>query len=198
MTMRASLRATAIAVALALPVAACETPVPAPVFAQLTYAHLGAINLDVAKVEVVDQYVPPLKHPNVEHEFPITPAAAARRWAADRIKAVGLGRTARVLVRSAAVRVKPLAKSQGLRGLFTAEESERYDGELAMTIEIRSERGFREAFAEARATRSRTVLENISLNQRTQVYFEMTEGLMIDLNAELEKNIRRHLARFVR
>ena len=198
MTGRRSLRAAAIAVGLAVVLAACETPVPAPVFPQLTYAHLGAIRLDVAKVEVVDQYVPPLKRPNVEHEFPVTPAAAARRWVVDRIKAAGSGRTVRVLIRTAAVRVKALPKSKGLRGLFTVEESERYDGELAMTIEIRSERGFRDAFAEARVTRSRTVLENISLNQRTEVYFEMTEGLMIDLNAELEKNIRRHLARFLR
>ena len=198
MTMRPSLRAAAIAVGLALLPAACEPPAPAPVFAQLTYAHLGAIRLDVAKVEVVDQYVPPLKRPNVEHEFPITPAAAARRWAVERIKAAGTGRTARVIVRTAVVRVKTLPKSKDLRGLFTVQESERYDGELAMTIEIRSERGFREAFAEARATRSRTVLENISLNQRTKVYYEMTEGMMIDLNAELEKNIRTHLARFLR
>ncbi len=52
--------------------------------------------------------------------------------------------------------------------------------------------------ARAVAERLRTVPENITLNQREQVWFELTEDVMRDLDAELQRTILRYLARFVR
>ena len=40
--------------------------------------------------------------------------------------------------------------------------------------------------------------ENLTLNEREEVWFEMVEALMADLNAELEANIQEHLGRFLR
>lgn len=187
-----------VVLAIAGAVSACAAPPPEPVYPQLTYGHLGAIRLNVAAVEIVEVYVPPLTPPNVEHEFPITPAAAARRWFEDRLQAVGTAGLALAVVREASVVEVPLKKTTGLTGLVTTDQSERYDAKLVMEVEIRSAIGDREAFIRAVATRSRSVPEDITLNDREKVFFELTEALMNDINAELLNQINQHLVKYLR
>lgn len=187
-----------VVLALAGAVSACTVPPPEPVYPQLTYGHLGTIRLDVAAVEIVEVYEPPLTPPNVEHEFPITPAAAARRWFEDRLEAVGAAGLALAVVREASVVEVPLKKTTGLTGLVTKDQSERYDAKLVMEIEIRSAVGDRAAFVRAVATRSRSVPEDITLNDREKVFFELTEALMNDINAQLLNQINQHLVKYLR
>ena len=182
---------------LALVVAACAPPPPPPI-PDLSYGHLGAIRLDVARFEIAVTYDPPLAAPNVEHIFPTTPAAAAERWALDRIQAVGDVGWARFIVREAGVTETALDPEGGLKGAFTDAQSERYEGVLDVVLEIRSDRGFRDAYVEARSMRTQTVAEDISVNDRRRVFFEMTEGLMAEVNAQLEDRIREHLAKYMR
>ena len=187
-----------VVLALAGAMSACTEPPPEPLYPQLTYGHLGTIRLDVAAVEIVEVYEPPLTPPNVEHEFPITPAAAARRWFEDRLEAVGAAGLALAVVREASVVEVPLKKTTGLTGLVTKDQSERYDAKLVMEIEIRSAVGDRAAFVRAVASRSRSVPENITLNDREKVYFELTEALMNDINAQLLNQINQHLVKYLR
>ena len=49
----------------------------------------------------------------------------------------------------------------------------------------------------AEATRSRTVPEKITLNDRDKVWFEITEALIRDLDKELDAAIRRFLQPFL-
>jgi hypothetical protein len=179
-------------------VAACETaPLPPPI-PQLTYSHLAPIEIAAARIEIVEDYKPPLRTPNVEHRFPTPPAQAVRQWVKDRLRAVGDEGVLRVVIRDASVIETELEKTGGVRGAFTNDQSERYDARLEVVVEVRSVRGFQDAFASAIATRSRTVAEDISLYDRELVFFDMTKALMEDLNAELEKNIEQFLARFIR
>ena len=99
---------------------------------------------------------------------------------------------------TAAVPATPRAKTKGLTGTFTIDQVARYDATAEMRVEIVTDAGVVEGRANAIATRSRTVPEDITLNQRDQIWFEMTEALMRDLDAELVKNIRLHLGRWVR
>ena len=185
-------------VALLAALAACEVPAPSARYPEITFAHLEPIKLDVARVEFVQEYVPPLAPPNVEHLFPVLPSAVARRWSDDRIEAAGIARHARVVLVDAAVTETALDIRRGVRGLFWNEQSARYDAAVEVRIDILDDGG--ETLGQVRATarRSRTVPEDITLNQRDQVWFELTEALMTDLDAALESAIRRHLARFVR
>ena len=183
---------------LLLIVAACASPPPPPQFPELSYRDLGAIRLDVARFEIVVSYDPPLAAPNVEHTFPTTPAAAAERWAGDRIQAVGDVGWARFIVRDAGVVEIALDHESGLKGAFTDEQSERYEGVLDVVLEIRSDRGFRDAFVEARATRVQTVPEDITVNERRTVFFELTKSLMADVNRQLEDRIRQHLPKYLK
>ena len=93
----------------------------------------------------------------------------------------------------------PLPRTPGVRGAFTTDQTDRYDGSLASALEIREERGnFVSGTATAKVTRSRTVPEGQSLNDRDKIWFDFTEAMMNDMNAELERQINGNLARFLR
>ena len=96
-------------------VAGCATPPPAPRVFDLTFAHLPILSLDVARIEVVSDYVPSLKPPNVEHLFPMPPETGLRRWAADRLKAKGQKGSARFVIVNAAVTEAALPITKGSR-----------------------------------------------------------------------------------
>ena len=91
-----------------------------------------------------------------------------------------------------------LPRTPGVRSTFTNEQAQRYDGRMAAAIEIRQVRGnFRVGDAAASATRTRSVAENISLNDRERVWYEMVEQMMADINGELERQVRANLPRFL-
>jgi hypothetical protein len=181
-------------------IAGCASVAPQrPVFPELSYAHLAPLRFDAGKVTVVEEYVAPLKRPNVEHEMPLRPSAAAVRWANDRVKAAGgSARTVRVTVKKAGVVETELPRSTGLRRMFTTEQAQRYDAELELIVEVLSDRGLREGFASAQARRSTTVAEDITLAEREKVYFTLVEQMMADIDRELESNIRQYMAPHLR
>ncbi len=191
-------RIAAFAALAALGLAGCESPVPRAQFPQLAYRHLPAFSLDVARIEVVDEYAAPGARPNVEHLFPIVPARVMERWAGDRLRAVGATRRAVFHIRTASVVETSLRRMGGVRGAFTTEQTERYDAVLDVMVEIVGGDGRREAVVESRAERSRTVPEDITLNDREKMWFELVESLMTDLNASLDRQIRANFGTYLR
>ncbi len=181
-----------------LTLAACQAPALPPPLPELTYSHLDPISLDVGRIEIVEQYEPPLSPPNVDHKFPTPPAQAMRQWVKDRLNAVGEIRIARLVIKDASAIETKLETTGGLRGAFTKDQSERYDVTLDVVLEIRSELGSAVAFANAVVTRTKTVAEDISLSDRERIFHEMTEEVMTEVNAELEKNIRQFLVQYIR
>lgn len=166
-----------------------STPAPR-LFGDLRYDHLAPIRIDAVRVDVVEKYRSRSEAPNVETRFPLLPATVAAQWPRDRLRAVGGNNTIRATILRAAVVEVPLKRSGGIRGLVTNEQSERYDGEIEMLLEIIGPGGRQLASVSSRATRSRSVAENISLAQREKIWFTMLEAMMNDLNASLERQIR--------
>lgn len=187
-----------VAFALAMIAAGCETTLPPRSFPDLRYTHLPPIRLDAVRVDVVQQYQSPGKAPHVEHEFPVRPAEVAERWARDRLQAAGVNNIVRATIVDGAVVEVPLQRSTGVRGAFTTDQSERYDGALELRIEMIGPDGRQLAMVSSRATRSRSVPENITLAERERVWFRLTESMMNDLNLALEQQIREHFARWLR
>jgi hypothetical protein len=163
----------------------------------LSYAHLAPIRLNVADIQVQRVYNSPGTKPNVEQLFPVRPADAAERWARDRLQAAGAEGVAIVKILNASVVEVPLPRTTGLQGAFTTDQSERYDAVLEVSIEAQSRSTGRRVAVTTRAQRSRTVPEDITLNDREKVWFEMTEALMNDLNAALEREIYANFGDFV-
>ena len=176
----------------------CATEVQKPGFSQISFAHLQPISLNVARIEVENRYVSPATRPNVEHEFPVSPAAVASNWGRDRLRAVGQSGVARVVVRRASVVEVPLKRTTGVTGAFTRDQSERYDAIIDMMVELRDAAGNVRVTAESTAKRSRSVSENVSLIEREKIWFEMTETMMSDLNTALENQVRIHMKEWIR
>ncbi len=178
----------------ALFLASCETPATAPAFPDLTWNHLTPLKFAAAEVEVVDDYAAPFKSPNVEHEFPLVPELAIRRWITDRVQAVGTEGNVRIIVREASVVGEALKVKEGVKGLFYKEQAAKYTGVLEVAIELRSARGFVKSKADARVSRSRTVPEEVPPNELDQIFFEFTSALMTDLDRTLDANVKKFMA----
>lgn len=178
--------------------AGCATEVQKPGFSQISFAHLQPISLNVTRIEMENRYISPATRPNVEHEFPVSPAAVASNWGRDRLRAVGASGVARVIVRRASVVEVPLKRTTGVTGAFTRDQSERYEAVIDMMVELRDATGNVRVTVESTAKRSRSVSENISLNDREKIWFEMTESMMADLNTALENQVRIHMKEWIR
>jgi hypothetical protein len=183
--------------------ASCNTPPHRDPFPQLTYEHLGPINLDVAKIVIVDAYQPPPVDPNgsdphVDQDFPTPPAAAARQWAQDRLKAVASDGVAKFTIIDGSAVDVPLPRTTGLDGVITQDQSDRYDVSVTVRLEVENRMGNHRGAITANAKRSQSVPEEMTLNEREKLWFEMTDQLMQQLNTELEKQIGKNLKDFVR
>jgi hypothetical protein len=179
--------------------AGCSSPPPRTRFPDLTYGHLGQFRLNVSRIDVESEYKSPMAAPNIEHLLPVPPEQTLRRWASDRLVATGTPqRFARFVIQDAKVTDTLLPRTPGVRGAFTSDQTNRYDGSLAVRLEVRADRGnLREGEASAWATRSRTVAEGITLNEREKAWFDLVESMMNDINAELDRQIRANLGQFL-
>ncbi len=164
----------------------------------LTFMNRPVIHLNVGKIQVVNRYQMPLKPPLVEHLMPVAPGAGVERWAMDILRAVGSGNTAVLTIHDASVTEISLQQKPGLKALLTLDQAQRYDARLRATLEIRDVNGQQRGQVEVEVTRSQTVPENITLNQRTAVWFQMVEGLLADFAAQMELQVRKDLGTFLR
>jgi hypothetical protein len=177
--------------------AGCTLPVQRPDFPELTWTHLPPITLDVAEIEIIDATQPTGASPHVEHLFPLPPARAAERWARDRLRAGGTINRARFIIQRGEVTEVNLRQTGGFSGVFTKDQSERYDAELAVLLEIRSDAGQRLGQVTAELRKSRTVAEDASLNERESIWFTITDDLAKLLNAEMERTMPQYLGRWI-
>lgn len=165
--------------------AACGKRAAPPDLPDLTFTRQRPIRLDVSTLQVVDSYQPPARRPNVEHLFPVPPALAAERWAKDRLRAAGPSGTARFEVLRGDVVETPRAAA------------DRFEAVLEVRLELASADGRRTGEVSARASRTQTVEHDATLDERERVWFDMTEALMRDLDAQLERQIAQHLQAFL-
>lgn len=182
----------------ALMLAACETPPMRQSYATLTFQDRPPIRLDVAQVEIVQAYKAPGVAPHVDHLFPQRPADVAAAWGRDVLRAVGQRGMATYTVVDASATETPLPRSGGLTQVFRTEQSDRYDLHIEVKLDIGNPLLAKTGQVSATANRSQTVAEDMTLNQREAVWFQMTESAMRELDQKLEAAIREKLTPFVR
>ncbi|MQP64079.1 hypothetical protein GE253_01850 [Niveispirillum sp. SYP-B3756] len=177
-------------------IAACLSLVTLPALAQggaLDFTAKDPITLDVASIDVESEYVAPMREPNVDHLITITPSDAVRLWASQRLKAGGTQGRARVIIRDASVKEKELARTTGIKGWFTKDQSEQYDGRLQVDIIVEgTARGFSGSVS-AIVTRSTSVREDVSLAERDKTMLAMVTEMGTDLDSQLEAAIKANL-----
>jgi hypothetical protein len=178
-------------VAVLLSACAPTAQLPPPI--GLNYLANKPIRLNVTRVEVVKKYQSSSTPPHVENDFPIPPVAMIQQWVQDRLVPVGSSGYAVVTIEEASVVESPLPGTPGLRGMFTVDQSEQYDANMSVRIEVFDDAGNSKGFAYARAKSSRTVGEDLTLGQRRQVWINMMEKVMNHLDEELDRNVRAYL-----
>jgi len=194
------IRLSSVLVAASLAIAGCEVTAPQQSLPELTFSHMTPINLAVGSVVVDNRYHQPTTGTYVESRFPTPPAQALERWATDRLKPVGTAAdgTLKLVITDASVRETPLEKDSSFKGVFTKQQSHRYDMALRATIEITGRDGRKKGDSSAKATRTLTVREDLSLNEVEKRWLDATEDLVKDFDREMVRNLRQFLANWVR
>ena len=177
-------------------VTACSAP-PIKQYPPLRFTNKTPIYLDVARIDVQNEYQALGKAPNIEHSFPVAPAEAMRAWTNDRLKAVGTKNRLVVTIKDASVVEKALPTEQGLKGAFTNDQKSKLEANLVIDVRLYGDRNVSFASTEVRANRYATTPENISLIGRDDLHYSMTRALMNDLNAELEKNMHQYFSNYI-
>jgi len=163
---------------------------------EISFRHLPAINFDVATVDVQQPFISSGQPPSIESQIPVTPAQVARNWARDRLRAGGTEGVARFSILDASVRETELATDKSVTGLLKTQQESKLDGRVEIRIDISNARGT--GFTTAIATRSQTVPEGLTLDEREQLQIDFVEALGQDMNRRLETEIRFNLTSFVK
>lgn len=190
-----ALRALLLASLLALPLAACEMKMAGETHAPIVFTDNAPLQIDVARIEVIEQFKPPLTKPHVEHLAPVPPAHALRNWARDRMQANGSEGVAKFTIVDASVTQEPLKKTEGLKGLITTDQAVRLRVDLKVRIDV--DAGSGQGFAEAVASRSKTVPEDMTIAERDAVLHALVTGAAKELDRVIERNARAHLRPFL-
>jgi hypothetical protein len=186
-----------LGLALAAMLAACNTPPDRQTFPDITFEHLAPFRLDVAHVNLVQSYQPDPAH-DIDTQFPEAPAKVAMQWGQDRLRAAGRDGEATYTVVLAKATDTNLRRSQGFAAVTHKDQSDRYDLAITATLEVTNDGGRKSGSVTARAARSQTVSEDMTLNQREAVLFKLLDATMRDINAQFQKLIPQYLGRFVR
>ena len=177
---------------------ACETPVATQKLPKITFVHLQPLNVDVASIEIVNQFSSLMKAPHIEHKLPTSPAKALIQWVKDRLKATGKFGNLRVFIEDASATETQLDLDKSLKGQFTKQQSHLYKFSLRATALLTDASGIHLGSAKATATHSATIREDISLNERQRAWFELMDRLINDFNHQMEASLNQHLGRWLR
>lgn len=179
-----------LALALTGPLAACESPPPRPTFPDIRFTSEPPIRLAVGGVDVQSNFRPSFQAPHIEHLLPVPPARAMENWAHDRLVAGGGNVRARFVINDASVVGVELKKTEeGITGAFTKEPSERYDATVAATLQIVDDHGLPVRTVSVKASRSQSVLEGITPNDREKTWYDLITRLMADFDQQMSREI---------
>jgi len=187
-----TIRRFSLCLLLAGGLAGCASaPPPPPKFADIRFTQEAPLRLNVARMELIDRFQPSFQAPEIEHEFAVPPQRALANLFKDRLQAVApeSGAVARFTIEDASVRESELPRTPGIEGAFTVDQAERYDGRVAVKLVIYDANGLAVRTATVEATASRSVPEDITLNDRDRTWYEMSQELVRSLDRRLEQQV---------
>ncbi len=161
--------------------------------------RIAPIRVNVARIVVIEHYKPPMRAPFVEHEFPVLPANAVRKWVDTRLAASGTSGVLEVLIEDASVKEVPLVKTEGIKGLFTNDQDARYDAKLNVTFRVfTGTQAISNASGDVVLSRSRTISEKATVNERQAIYHQMLWEMMLDFERESNARFASYFAPYLK
>jgi hypothetical protein len=180
---------------LLIPLAGCDTPNLENSLPELTFKHQNIIQLDVERIEIINEFKMPFKFPNVEHLVPISPGASAERWASDILRPIGKSGIAQFVITNGSVIREDLKIQKGIKGIFSLDQSKRFQANVNVRLEIFKDQ--KKSVAQASASRSQTLREDASPNLQSRLWYNLVERLMESFNRQMRNQINTHLRIFI-
>lgn len=168
-------------VLLAVAVAGCASGAPVGEnFVPLRYNYLPVLKLNVASIEIENEWQPGDEPDHLESLAPETPLAALRQMAKDRLAAYGTSGRAVFVIEDAAL----------------VRHGSKLSGRFAVRLDIYSADGTKAGFAEARVAQSAPAPSGEGAALRLSLY-NLTQSLMKAMNVEFEYQLRRSLGEWL-
>jgi hypothetical protein len=160
---------------LPLLLSACSSSAP-PIqtaFRPFDFGYLPVLDLNVATVQIVDQFVPSGVPPDVTNAAPISPIEALRLMAQQRLRAAGSAGRAEFDINNAGL----------------VRDGDTVSGTLSVSLNVYTSTNVRAGFAQATVTRQ---IVGFGEDLRGALY-ALTQQLMQAMNIEFEYQVRRSL-----
>ena len=184
---------------ISLTLAACqEAPAPQS-FPPLNFSAQPKIKVAVMEIRVIENYKSPMIAPNVEQNFPISPSTAIKQWVEGRMQAAGSSGILEITINDASVIERPLPITQGIKGFFTNDQSERYDASINVTFRLYDGvQTISVAEGNVQATKSISIAENTSVAERKKMFYSMVQEIMTPFNREAEARLNQYFSPYLR
>lgn len=163
---------------------------PQPNFA---YKQYPVTVLNVAQIDVVEAYTPPMRAPNVEHLMPQSLSTSVAEWARTRFKTGGTDGVVTITIRDASVVAKDLNRTEGVKGWFTVDQAERFDARILVEIKVDGLALGSTGSGTVRVERGQTIAENVSILDRDRAWVSMSEAMLTDLDAGTQQMLQDRL-----
>jgi hypothetical protein len=185
MTTRRQFIVTGLYLGSGLTLASCAPPPEAPSFPDIRFTNEPPFVLQASQVEVRTRYQPG----DAENAFPVSPLRAIQNWARDRLRASGQGGPARFTIADATARIADVPVQGGISGTFTDQVSQKYDVAIDAALELLDTTGVVLRSARVTVTRSATVLQSASANERARVRYNLVRDMMTDFDNQAQARI---------
>lgn len=189
-----------LAAVAATALAACQSAPIRPAPRSIDFSSFGPIVVNAAKIDFVDATRPTGGLVHVEQRAATPPVEAMRRWTAERLQAAGRAGTVRVTVRDASIVEVTLPTTGGVKGYFTNDQAQRYEGRMEVEVTgdgpVSGGGSFR-GTTKAIATHTTSVPENVTLADREATISDVSRRLAEEINARLDAGIRKDLTPMV-
>ena len=163
-------------------------------YAEPRFNNSGKIELKVNKIDIISEFTPSFRRPNVEHLFPISIEKTARLWAQDRLEAVDFSSTkqAQVIIQDASV----TEELEPVDGLFEKDRI-KYRATLHIVVKIADENKLSSAGTEVEAWRELTIPADTSIEDKEKYWNKMVYDLFNDFNQRMDYNIHKYLNMYI-
>ena len=185
MTTRRQFILTGFSLGAGLTLISCAPPPEAPAFPDIRFTGEPPLMLQASQIEIRTVYRPG----DADNAYPVSPLRAIQNWARDRLRANGQGGPARFTIADATAKVTDLPVKGGVSGAFTDQVSQKYDIGLDAALEVLDTTGVVVRSARVTVSRSATVLQSATANERARTRYNMVRDMMSEFNSQAQQRI---------
>lgn len=168
---------------------------------KLNFDHLKKISINAKDIELVSSYEAPLKRPNIEHLYEETILQLTARYFKYKLVPNGGDKRIKINIKESSLKknkIKKTPKKFTIENIFNKEPDIVYSVDLKVDIEMRGERGFIEREISTNVFLDKTNIDNLSINEESMLYFEISENLILLLDREVDKQLKKYFQDYIK